>query len=277
MRGTEIVERPADQTTITRRYTEEAVTFIREYKDSPFFLYLPHSMPHVPLFRSTEFAGQSRRGLFGDVVEELDWSVGRVLDTLRELQLDEKTLVFFTSDNGPWLVFDEQGGSAGLLRDGKGSTWEGGMREPTLAWWPGQIQPGSISRDLASTMDIFATLHALAGIDMPADRVLDSHDLTPVLRGTGPSSREVMFYYRAYQLMAVRKGPWKMHLMTQDAYGPGSSEPRKHDPPLLFNLEHDPSERLDVATQNREVLRLLEADIAAHKTTLMPAVSQLEL
>lgn len=277
MRNTEIVERPADQTTITQRYTEVATKFIRDNKDSPFFLYLPHSMPHVPLFRSSEFAEKSRRGLYGDVIEEIDWSVGQVLATLRELEIDKNTLVFFTSDNGPWLIFDEQGGSAGLLRDGKGSTWEGGMREPTLAWWPGHIKPGSISRDIASTMDIFATVHALADIALPTDRVLDTHDLTPVLRGTGPSSREVLFYYRAYQLMAVRRGPWKMHLMTQDAYGPGSSEPTRHDPPLLFNLEHDPGEKLDIASQNGEVLRRLEADISTHKAILMPTASQLEL
>ena len=276
LRGTEIVERPADQTTITRRYTEQAIKFIRDNKDSPFFLYLPHSMPHVPLFRSPEFVDRSRRGLFGDVIEEIDWSVGQVLDTLRELELDKNTLVFFTSDNGPWLIFDEQGGSAGLLRDGKGSTWEGGMREPTLAWWPSRIKAGSVSRDVASTMDIFATLHALAGIDLPADRVLDSHDLTPVLQATGPSSRGVLFYYRAYKLMAVRKGPWKMHLITQDAYGPGSREPKEHDPPLLYNLEHDPSEKVDVAAKHTDVIEMLRAEIETHQASLVAADSQLE-
>jgi len=253
------------------------VKFIREHKESPFFLYLPHNMPHVPLFRSPEFAGKS------DVVCSAMWSRS-LIGVLVECSIrcascnsTKKTLVFFTSDNGPWLIFDGQGGSAGLLRDGKGSTWEGGMREPTLAWWPGQIKPGSVSRDLASTMDIFATLHALAGIDMPADRVLDSHDLTPVLRGTGPSTREVMFYYRAYQLMAVRKGLWKMHLMTQDAYGPGSSEPRKHEPPLLFNLDHDPGEKLNVADKNDAVIQMLQAEIAVHHATLEAAPSQLDL
>jgi len=277
MRNEKIIERPADQTTITRRYTEEAVRFIRQHQESPFFLYLPHSMPHVPLFRSPAFVDHSRRGLFGDVIEEVDWSVGQILDTLRELQLDENTLVFFTSDNGPWLIFNELGGSAGLLRDGKGSTWEGGMREPTLAWWPGQIQPGSISRDVASTMDIYATLHHLAGIELPTDRILDSHDLTPVLRGTGKSSRELLFYYRAYQLMAVRKGPWKMHLMTQDAYGPGSRQPVKHDPPLLFNLGHDLSEKFDVAAQHEDVIAEMQRDVERHRRAFEPAPSQLEL
>lgn len=276
MRDKEIVERPADQTTITQRYTEEATKFIRDHQDSPFFLYMPHSMPHVPLFRSPDFAGKSRRGLYGDVIEEIDWSVGQVLETLRELKLDDDTLVFFTSDNGPWLVFNEQGGSAGLLRDGKGSTWEGGMREPTLAWWPGTIKPSSLSRKVASTMDIFATVHSLATIDMPSDRVLDSHDLTPVLRGTGASTREALFYYRGYKLMAVRQGPWKMHVMTQDAYGPGSREAVSHDPPLLFNLDHDPSEKHNLAEQHLDVVDSIRSTIATHQKSLAVATSQLE-
>jgi arylsulfatase A-like enzyme len=277
MRNEEILERPAEQTTITRRYTEEAVKFIHDNKAAPFFLYLPHSMPHVPLFRSPDFVDKSRRGLYGDVIEEIDWSVGRVLDTLRELDLDENTLVFFTSDNGPWLIFNEQGGSAGLLRDGKGSTWEGGMREPTLAWWPRQIKAGSISRDVASTMDIFATIHNLAGVELPKDRILDSHDLTPVLRGSGKSTRELLFYYRAYKLMAVRRGPWKMHLITQDAYGAGARQPVEHDPPLLFNLEHDPGERLDVADKHGDVIAELREAVTAHQGEFEPATSQLEL
>ena len=274
MRDAEIVQRPADQTTITRRYTEEAVRFIEANKDGPFFLYLPHSMPHVPLFASEAFRGKSRRGLFGDVIEEIDWSVGQVLDTLRAEGLAETTLVFFTSDNGPWLVFNEQGGSAGLLRDGKGSTWEGGMREPTLAWWPGKIAPGSVASDVASTMDIFATVCRHAGVALPADRTLDSHDLTPVLFGTGASTRELLFYYRGYRLMAVRKGPWKMHLMTQDAYG--KPQPEKHDPPLLFQIEHDPSERFNVAGKHPDVLEQLLADVKTHEQGLEPVPSQLE-
>ena len=279
MRGSEIIERPADQTTITRRYTEQAVQFIRQHKHQPFFLYFPHSMPHVPLFRSPEFADHSRRGLFGDVIEEIDWSVGQVLGALRELDLAHDTLVFFTSDNGPWLIFNEQGGSAGLLRDGKGSTWEGGMREPTLAWWPGRIKAGSVSRDVASTMDIFATLHALAGVALPTDRALDSYDLSSVLLGQGKSQRELLFYYRAYNLMAVRKGPWKMHLVTQDAYGAGSRRPVRRDPPILFNLDINPSESdaQNLAEQHPEIIDELLRDIEAHRAKLDPAPSQLEL
>lgn len=275
LRDTKIVERPADQTTITRRYTEEAVRFIRQNKAQPFFVYLPHSMPHVPLFASKETAGKSVRGLYGDVIEEIDWSVGRVLETLRELELDEKTLVVFTSDNGPWLIFNEQGGSAGLLRGGKGSTWEGGMREPTIAWWPKTIKPASVSSQIAGAMDLFATFHSLAGAPLPKDRTLDSYDLTPVLKSEGPGKRESYFYYRGYQLFAVRKGPWKLHFKTQPGYG--QRNPDVHDPPLLFNLEHDPSEKHNVAEKHPDVISDLQKVVEKHRQELKPAPSQLEL
>jgi arylsulfatase A-like enzyme len=277
LRNEKVIEQPADQRTITRRYTEEAVDFVTKNQDHPFFLYLPHSMPHVPLFRSAEFEGRSKRGLFGDVIEEIDWSVGRILETLKTLKLDQQTLVLFTSDNGPWLIFNEHGGSAGMLRDGKGSTWEGGMREPTVAWWPGTIKPGRICRDVASTMDLFATACALAGAELPTERVLDSYDLSPLLRGDGGSGRELLFYYRGFNLMAVRKGPWKMHLMTQDAYGAGARQAVTHDPPILYHLEHDPSERINVAEQHPELLKEILADVELHRKQLQPAESQLEL
>lgn len=274
LRDTRVVERPADQTTITRRYTEEALKFIDQHRDAPFFLYLAHNLPHVPLFRSEAFAGRSRRGLYGDVVEEIDAGVGQILDKLAALKIDRQTLVVFTSDNGPWLIFGEHGGSAGLLRGGKGSTWEGGMREPALAWWPGTIKPKSVSAQLASTMDLFATAHQLAGIPLPGDRVLDSHDLTPVLRGAGPSTRESYFYYRGYQLMAVRHGPWKAHFQTQAGYG--QPKPERHDPPLLFHLEHDPAERHDIAEQHPAVLQQIQAVAAQHRDRFEAAPSQLE-
>jgi arylsulfatase A len=274
MRDAEIIERPAQQHTITRRYTEEAVKFIRENRDRPFFLYLPHSMPHVPLFASSDFQGRSRRGLFGDVIEEIDWSVGQILETVRTLQLDQRTLVVFTSDNGPWLVFDDHGGSAGLLKGGKGSTWEGGMREPAIAWWPGTIPAASIGSDVASTMDLFATMHALLGIELPADRVYDSYDLTPMLTATGHSQRELLFYYRGYRLMAVRQGPWKLHFITQNGYGQG---PTEHDPPLLFQLEHDPSERFNVADKHPDIIEDIKRAVTQHREHFEPAQSQLEL
>lgn len=275
MRNTEIVERPAEQTTITRRYTDEAVAFIEAHRDEPFFLYLPHSMPHVPLFRSSEFADRSRRGLYGDVIEEIDASVGRVLDTLRRLKLDSRTIVFFTSDNGPWLLFGRQGGSAGLLRDGKGSTWEGGMREPAIAWCPGRIPAGRVTAELGSTLDLLPTFASLAGAAVPDDRPIDGFDISPALLGTGPSRRTSMLYYRGPRLMAARKGPWKAHFITQVAYGPKPAE--QHDVPLLYHLGHDPSEALEVSDKHPEVIAEIQQMVEEHRATLNPPASQLEI
>lgn len=275
LRGTEVIERPAEQSTLTKRYTEEAVAFIDEHRDGPFFLYLAHTMPHVPLFRSEGFAGKSRRGLYGDVIEELDWSVGRILDALRERGLAERTLVVFTSDNGPWLTYDTQGGSAGLLRDGKGSTWEGGMREPMIAWWPGTIPAGTVVRELGSTLDLFTTFVALADGQLPGDRVYDGYDLRPVLLGEGPSPRDAMFYYRGNELYAVRKGPFKAHFVTENAYGEDRRKTR-HDPPLLFHLGLDPGERHDVAMRHPEVIDEIRRIAEAHLRTVEPVENQLE-
>lgn len=274
MRDDTVIENPVDQTTLTARYTAQAVSFIRQHRGDPFFLYLAHNFPHTPLFASPEFKGKSRRGLYGDVVEELDAGVGQVLTTLTELGIDKNTLVLFTSDNGPWLIKKQDGGSAGLLRGGKGSTWEGGMREPTIAWWPGTIAPGRTSNDLASTMDLFATAHRLLGLPLPTERTLDSHDLGPLLLGQGSGSRNAFFYYRGTRLMAARVGPWKAHFMTQDGYGQPS--PEIHDPPLLFNLEVDPSEQYDVAGKHTEVIAEIRQAVAQHLAELKPAPSQLE-
>lgn len=274
MRDEKVIEEPAEQTTLTRRYTEEAIRFIEGNKDRPFFLYFPHTFPHVPLFASKEFNDKSLRGLYGDVVEELDWSVGQILDTLRGSKLDEKTLVFFTSDNGPWLIKKLDGGSAGLLRGGKGSTWEGGMREPCIAWWPGKIKPGSVNTELACTMDIFATCLELANVALPKDRIIDGVSMAAALLGTGGSERDVMFYYRGSRLMAVRKGPWKAHFITQAGY---EEKAKKHDPPLLFHLEHDPSEKYDAAKEHPDVLADIRREVERHKANLKPVESQLEL
>jgi arylsulfatase A len=274
IRNTEVIEQPANQSTVTRRYADEAARFIREHKEQPFFVYLPHTMPHVPLFASDEFDGKSRRGLFGDVVEELDKAVGTVLQTLRDEKLAENTLVIFTSDNGPWLTQSEQGGTAGLLKDGKGSTWEGGMREPAIAWRPATVPAGAVSTELASTLDLLPTLCAQAGAAAPKDRPLDGYDITAALAG-GKSPRGEMFYYRGFELMAVRLGPWKAHFQTQTGYG--QPMPVKHDPPLLFHLEIDASERFDVAAKNPAVLQEIQALIEKHKAGMQPAASQLEL
>ena len=273
LRDREVVERPADQRTITRRYTDEAIRVIRANRDRPFFVYLAHNFPHVPLFASKEFAGRSLRGLYGDVVEEIDAGVGRILDTLGELKLDRRTLVVFSSDNGPWLVFDQHGGSAGLLREGKGSTWEGGMREPALFWWPGRIKPGVVT-DLGSLLDVFPTCVALAGGKLPDDRVLDGVDLSPALLGTGPSPRQAMFFYRDTKLYAVRQGAYKAHFVTRSGYGP--DKPVEHDPPLVFHLGEDPGEKFNVAKDHPEVVAAIGKLAAEHRAGVKPAPSQLE-
>ena len=267
-------QRPADQATLTRRYTEEAVTFIKASRGKPFFLYLPHTMPHVPLFASKDFAGKSPRGLYGDVVEELDWSVGEILKTLRDEKRDRETLVFFTSDNGPWLTYGEQGGSAGLLREGKGSTWEGGMRVPGIAWWPGTVAAGRTTQDTASTLDLFPTAVRLAGGAVPADRPLDGLDLTPLLTGKGKSPRDTMFYYRGTKLYAVRHGPWKAHFVTRSGYGKDTAV--EHDTPPLYHLGRDPGEKTDVAKEHPEVLAEIRQHVARHREGLTPGEPQLE-
>ncbi len=274
LRGEREVERPADQHTVTKRYTGEAVKFIRASKDKPFFLYFAQTMPHVPLFSSKDFEGKSPRGLYGDVVEELDWSVGEVLKTLREEKLDEKTLVFFTSDNGPWLIFGEQGGSAGLLREGKGSTWEGGMRVPGIAWWPGTVPAGVTTQELGCTMDLFTTAIKLSGGDLPAGRIVDGLDLTPLLTGKGKSPRETMFFYRGTKLYAVRHGPWKAHFTTRSAYD--ADKPVEHDPPQLYHLGRDPGEKTDVSKLHPAVLAEIADVVAAHRKDLKPGEPQLE-
>ncbi len=275
MRDEKIIERPTDQTKLTQRYTEESIAFIKKNKDKPFFLYIPHTFPHVPLFASEKFRGTSKRGLYGDTVEELDWSVGQVLQTLRDEKLDKNTLVIFTSDNGPWIIRDLHGGSAGLLRDGKGSTWEGGMREPFIAWWPGRVPAGKTVDDIVSTLDLLPTLLKLAGAKVPDDRELDGYDIAPVLFGTGKSPRDVMFFYRGEGLYAVRKGAFKAHFITEEAYGKNTNR-TEHNPPLLYNLDHDPSERFNVAKDHPDVIAEIQKIADAHRKTIKPVENQFE-
>jgi arylsulfatase A-like enzyme len=273
MRDDKIIERPADQNTLTQRYTGEAVKFIQANRNKPFFLYLAHTMPHVPLFRSKEFERKSLAGLYGDVVEELDWSVGRVIDTLRQLKLTRNTLVVFTSDNGPWHIFGEQGGSAGLLRGAKGGTFEGGMRVPTIFWSPGMIKTGTVN-NMGSILDLLPTLCKLAGVEIPRDRPIDGHDLLPLIRGTGGGPRKEMFYYRGTKLYAVRSGPFKAHFYTKSEYG---QDPEvTQDPPMLFNLDVDPSEKYDIAKEHPEIIADMKRLAQHHQATLQPVENQLD-
>jgi arylsulfatase A-like enzyme len=268
------IERPANQNNITQRYSDETVKFIKSNKDKPFFIYLAHNLPHIPLFASEEALGKSSRGIYGDVVEEIDHGIGKIIQALKEEGLDKNTLVVFTSDNGPWTAFNDQGGSAGLLRAGKGTTWEGGMREPTVFWAPGKIAPGIVDQ-LGSTLDLFHTFSTLAGVPLPDDRILDSYDLSPLLFENQNAKRNQFFYYRGTDLYAVRLGDFKAHYITQGEYGLyGGKE--IHNPPLLYNLNHDPSEEYNIADQHPEVLEAMNELVAAHQEKMVMGEDQLK-
>ncbi len=274
MRNEEIIEKPADQNTITKRYTEEAVRFISENKTKPFFLYLAHSFPHVPLFASESFRGRSERGLYGDVIEEIDWSVGQILKTLKENKLDKKTIVIFTSDNGPWVLYDQHGGSAGPLYGAKGTGYEGGQRVPAIFWGPKHIKPGVMSQ-MGSSLDLLPTIAELAGLKVPADRKYDGYDLTPVLKGGARSPRREMFFYHGTRLFAARKDAYKLYFFENNPAGyPGRM--KKLDTLPLFDLHHDPSEKYDIADEHPDVITEIQAMVQQHRLTLDSVSSQLE-
>ena len=257
-----------DQCQLTTLYTERAVRFIEKHKDEPFLIYLPHSMVHVPLYVSDKFAGKSRRGLFGDVVMELDWSVGQILDTLRKHRLDKHTLVIFTSDNGPWLSYGDHAGSAGPLREGKGTMFDGGCREPTLMWWPGTIPAGTVCREPAMTIDILPTIAHLVGARLP-DHPIDGKNIWPLIAGQpgAKSPHEAYFFYWGRHLQAVRMGRWKLHFPhTYRTLGgrPGGTggKPVPYQQARiglsLFDLEADVGEKTNVADQHPEVVERIK-------------------
>lgn len=255
--------RGAEQFTLTKRYTEKAVAFIRQHKDAPFFLYLPHTAVHFPHYPAKEFMGRSPNGLVGDWAEEVDWSVGQVLDAVRDLQLAERTLVIFTSDNGGPL---QQGAKNTPLRGGKASTWEGGVRVCTIAWWPGKIPAGTSTDAMTSMMDILPTLAALADGKAPPDRKLDGVDLWPVLAGTAGEKppRDEFYYYRGLELEAVRSGPWKLHLAVADQPNNKKAATR----PMLCNLAEDIGEQTNLADKHPEIVAKLQSLAAAMNNDL---------
>ena len=258
----EIIERPADQRTLTQRYTSEALAFIERKADQPFLLYLPYSMPHTPIFRSAAFANSSIGGRYGDVIEELDWSVGAIVDKLKALEIDDDTLVVFTSDNGPWLTMRQHGGTAGLLRHGKGTTFEGGMRVPAIFWQPGTVEPAVVS-GIGSTLDIYATALAMAGVTADGDGM----NLRQTLETGTDSPRNTVAYYRSGELRAFRQGPFKLHLITEGAYQQ-PPERTLHETPLLFHLGNDPGEKYNVASDYPEVVAELLAAIADSRAAM---------
>jgi arylsulfatase A len=258
---------PAAQDHLTERYTDEAVQFIRAHRDTPFFLYLPHTAVHVPLHPGQKFRGQSANGTYGDWVEEADASAGRILDTLRELQLAENTLVVFTSDNGPWLTQGRNGGIAGPLRGGKAGTFEGGVREPTIAWWPRHVAPGTSCDAVAGNIDLLPTLVTLAGGTVPADRTIDGADLSPLLLGRSRESpRAAHYYFDGNRLEAVRSGPWKLAVAPQsEGLGRarvGATSGKEPHKPRLYNLDQDIGETTDVSADRADVVKHLQEYVA---------------
>lgn len=274
MRNEDIIERPADQSSITRRYTQEAVKFIEQNRKKPFFLYLAHNLPHVPLFASEKFLGKSERGLYGDVIEEIDWSVAEILAVLKKQKLDKKTIVIFTSDNGPWAPFKEHAGSAGLLFGSKNTGYEGGQRVPAIFWGPGWIKPGVVSH-LGSCLDILPTIASMAGVALPADRRYDGYDLTGLLKGGNESVRNEMFYYHGTRIFAARKGDFKLYFYETNPIG-YPERVKKLDTLELFNLAHDPSEKYNVAGEHPDIIMDIQKLVEEHRLTVDSVGTQLE-
>jgi arylsulfatase A-like enzyme len=245
MRNEEVIERPADQTTLIERYTDEAVEFIRKNKNNPFFLYLPHTMPHVPMFVSDEFFVGDVYKAYKATIEQIDFSVGEVLAALKKSGLDKNTLVVFTSDNGPWLSKKHHGGSALPLRDGKFSTYEGGMREPTIMRWPGKIPAGRVCSEVCGTIDLLPTFAELAGTYAPSDRVIDGKDIRPLMfaKPGARSPHKAYFYYRGNNLEAVRNGRWKLRRVKKNIE--------------LYDLKADISEKNNLLDKYPEIVERL--------------------
>ena len=258
-----VIETQPDQSQLTRRYTEQAVKFIREHKDGPFFVYLPHAMIHAPLAASEAFKGKSKMGLIGDAIEEIDWSVGQIMNTLQELKLDDNTLVIFTSDNGP------AGRAAPPFRGSKGTNFEGGVREPCIMRWPGKIPAGTTCNQIAGNIDILPTFAKLTGVEPAKDRVLDGRDITPLMfnSNAGPV-RDTHLYIGGNQAAAIRQGDWKLFLKgdgankkAKKAAGTETKPPKGGPVPSLYNLATDPGETQDVAAANPEIVARLKQEL----------------
>ena len=267
IRGRKLIEVPADQELLTKRYTQEAVKWIGTNKEKPFFLYLAHNMPHAPVFASKAFQGKSKGGRFGDTVKEIDWSVGQVMKAIKEAGIDENTLVVFTSDNGPWSMFGPHGGTAKPLRGEKGTSWEGGYRVPGIFRWPSKIKPGEVG-GLAANLDLYATFATLSGGDQPKGlQGFISKDISGVLLRGAASPRKKWFYSSG--AIAFRSGNYKMHLSTKNR----SSNPdtrarepiRKHDPPLLYDLSTDIGEQNNIAADHPQIISRLLKEMAAFR------------
>ena len=254
LRNERVIESPVDQPMLTPRYTKEVVQFIYRNKDKQFFIYLPHTFPHVPLFASSRFKGKSAQGRYGDTIEEIDWSTGEILKALKDAGVDENTLVLFTSDNG-----SKQKGSNAPLRGRKGQTWEGGQRVPCVARWPGKIPEATESSEIVSTLDLLPTFAKLAGVPLP-EKTIDGHDASDILLGEkgAKSKYEAFYYYQMDQLQCVRSGKWKLHLALESKKR-NWGKPEGKKPQQLFDLENDVGESTDVSSDHPEVVKRLLA------------------
>ncbi len=276
MENNEIVERPTDQTTITKRFSEKVVEKINELKDDKFFIYLAHSLPHIPLYASEGFLGKSKNGLYGDAIEEIDHGVGNIISELKKFNLDKKTIVVFTSDNGPWLPFETHGGSAGLLREGKGMTWEGGQRVPGI-FWGADIKPGVIDQ-IGSSMDLLPTIVDFTNTKKISDRVIDGVSIKQTLLNHTPSERNKIIFYREREIYAVRLGEYKAHFIIKGAYNypEGSNKKIILEDPLLYNLNVDPSEKFNIAKKFPEKVKEIKKIAEDHLKSFEPPKSLLE-
>ncbi|TKG96115.1 arylsulfatase [Puteibacter caeruleilacunae] len=255
MQGNDTIEFNPDQRFFTRTFTEKSLEFIDDNKANPFFLYLAHPMPHVPVYASPEFEGNSIRGKYGDTIEELDWSVGQILNKLKELKLDKNTLVMFTSDNGPWKLYKTDGGSSGPLRGAKGSTWEGGMREPFIVWSPGKVQEGKICTQVVSSMDIMPTIAKLTKTNIPENKI-DGRDISVLFNDCEQKIEENPFYYysKKGRIEGIRIGAYKLVFFNQKYH--------------LYNVEEDISEEYDLANKYPEKLEKLKKQLQTFDSLL---------
>lgn len=262
MRDEKVIEEKTDLDKVTERYTEEAIRFIAANRERPFFLYLAHNAPHTPLNVPERFRGRSAGGLYGDDIESIDWSVGEVLSALKKQGLDERTMVVFLSDNGPWIIRGEKGGFPTPFRNGKGTTYEGGMRVPCIVRWPTKVPKGSVSSELACSFDLLPTFVGLAGGQLPTDRKIDGKDILSLLTAQpgAKTPHEAFFYYYMDELQAVRSGSWKLKLETtvklDNCYQP-VGDPTAKVPEALYNLETDPGEQKSVLQNHPDVVQRL--------------------
>jgi arylsulfatase A len=262
MRNLETIEFPVDQTTITKRYADEGISFIKQsVKDKkPFFLYLANSMPHIPLYVSPEFKGKSKRGLYGDVVEEIDYNTGRILDLLKELKVDKNTIVIFSSDNGPWLTKGADGGAALPLFEGKFTSFEGGLRVPFIIKWPNEIKAGGVCKDLAATIDILPTLAGITGAKLP-EMNLDGRSILDLWKGTSNATTAHEYYFMIYNGHAVRSGDWKYH---KKQIFTVNKETRTDQSPALYNLKEDIGETKNLVNDYPEIAQKLAKALDEH-------------